>query len=174
MLTEAITYRGTIYPWQCDHMGHMNVMWYVGKFDEASWQMLSMLGMTQSRMRAERAAMVAVEQRLEYKRELHAGDVITIRTSVIEVKDKALRLRHEMWHDETGELAAATEMVGVHLDARTRKARRLPGDVRARASQGLKSGVKNGKICPDETTPLVSSNGNGGGMHHRLSVVTSK
>ena len=33
----VITYRGTVYPWQCDHMGHMNVMWYVGKFDEASW-----------------------------------------------------------------------------------------------------------------------------------------
>lgn len=29
-----ITYRGVVYPWQCDHMGHMNAMWYVGKFDE--------------------------------------------------------------------------------------------------------------------------------------------
>jgi acyl-CoA thioester hydrolase len=37
----TITYRGTVYPWQCDHMGHMNVMWYVAKFDEASWQLLS-------------------------------------------------------------------------------------------------------------------------------------
>jgi acyl-CoA thioesterase FadM len=26
------TYRGAVYPWHCDHMGHMNVMWYVGKF----------------------------------------------------------------------------------------------------------------------------------------------
>jgi acyl-CoA thioesterase FadM len=31
------TYRGTVYPWHCDHIGHMNVMWYVGKFDEATW-----------------------------------------------------------------------------------------------------------------------------------------
>ena len=31
------TYRGAVYPWHCDHMGHMNVMWYVGKFDEATW-----------------------------------------------------------------------------------------------------------------------------------------
>ena len=34
--TDA-TYRGTVYPWQCDHVGHMNIMWYVGKFDEANW-----------------------------------------------------------------------------------------------------------------------------------------
>ena len=47
-MTAALveTYRGTIYPWQCDHMGHMNVMWYVGKFDEATWQFFSMLGLT--------------------------------------------------------------------------------------------------------------------------------
>jgi hypothetical protein len=45
----ALTYRGTVYPWQCDHLGHMNVMWYVGKFDEASWQLLATLGFTRIR-----------------------------------------------------------------------------------------------------------------------------
>jgi len=25
-----VTYRGTVYPWHCDHIGHMNVMWYSG------------------------------------------------------------------------------------------------------------------------------------------------
>ena len=28
-----LTYRGGVYPWHCDHVSHMNVMWYVGKFD---------------------------------------------------------------------------------------------------------------------------------------------
>ena len=36
-----LSYRGAVYPWQCDHMGHMNVMWYVGKFDEATWNFFS-------------------------------------------------------------------------------------------------------------------------------------
>jgi acyl-CoA thioester hydrolase len=35
-MPDELTYRGTVYPWQCDHIGHMNVMWYVGKFDEAT------------------------------------------------------------------------------------------------------------------------------------------
>jgi acyl-CoA thioester hydrolase len=35
-----LSYRGAVYPWQCDHMGHMNVMWYVGKFDKATWNFL--------------------------------------------------------------------------------------------------------------------------------------
>jgi acyl-CoA thioester hydrolase len=132
-----------IYPWQCDHMGHMNVMWYVGKFDESSWQVLSMLGLGRSRMQAEGIAMAAVEQHLEFKRELHAGDAVTIRTSILEINDKSLRLRHEMRQDETGELAASTIVTGVHLDARSRKARPIPADVRARATQVLKSEFAN-------------------------------
>ena len=35
------TYRGTVMQWHCDHMGHMNVMWYVGKFDEATWNLFA-------------------------------------------------------------------------------------------------------------------------------------
>ena len=30
MASEA-TYRGTVYPWHRDHVGHMNIMWYVGQ-----------------------------------------------------------------------------------------------------------------------------------------------
>jgi hypothetical protein len=36
-----ITSRSIVYPWQCDHMGYMNVMWYTGKFDEATWQLVA-------------------------------------------------------------------------------------------------------------------------------------
>ena len=30
------TYRGTVYPWHCDPI---YVMWYGGKFDEATWNL---------------------------------------------------------------------------------------------------------------------------------------
>ena len=46
------TYRGAVYPWHCDHMGHMNVMWYVGKFDEATWNLFAHLGLTAAFLRA--------------------------------------------------------------------------------------------------------------------------
>ena len=128
-----ITHRGTVYPWQCDHMGHMNVMWYVGKFDESSWQLLSVVGLTVERFKTEGFGMAAVEQRIEYKRELHAGDLITIRSRILEVGNKSLRLLHEMRHDASGELSAAMTTVGVCLDAETRRSRLLPDDVRKNA-----------------------------------------
>src|SRR5690349_3101393 len=74
MAEFSITYRGTVYPWQCDHMGHMNVMWYTGKFDEATWPLLTSLGLTSSRFKSDGTGMAAVEQHLQYKRELHSGD----------------------------------------------------------------------------------------------------
>ena len=45
MSAPVETYRGAVYPWHCDHMGHMNVMWYVGKFDEATWHLFRMVGL---------------------------------------------------------------------------------------------------------------------------------
>ena len=79
--------------------------------------------------------MTAVEQHIEYKGELHAGDIVSIRSTVLEVNDKAIRIRHEMRNDETGELSAATVTVGVYLDAVARKACPLPSDVRERAKR---------------------------------------
>ena len=137
MAETILTYRGTIYPWHCDHMGHMNVMWYVGKFDEATWHLLASVGLTAKRMSEEEIGMVAVEQRIEYKRELLAGDLITIRSSFQEVREKALLFAHEMINHETQELAARTFLTGVCIGTQTRKARALPADVRERISSGF-------------------------------------
>ena len=133
-MADMITYRGTVQRWHCDHMDHMNVMWYVGKFDEATWQLFTLLGLVPSRLRDENAGMAAVEQQIEYCRELHAGDVVSIHSQVLEIKDKSIRFRHEMRNDETGEIAAVTTLVGVHLDTQARRARAFPVDIRERAA----------------------------------------
>ncbi|HXJ11584.1 MAG TPA: thioesterase family protein [Candidatus Limnocylindrales bacterium] len=132
MAEPILTYLGTIYPWHCDHMGHMNVMWYVGKFDEATWQLFASVGLPSSRLRQEGIGLVAVEQRIEYKRELLAGDTISIRSTFREVREKVLIFCHEMTNQETQELAARTFLTGVCIDLKTRKARPLPTDIRER------------------------------------------
>ena len=128
-----MTYRGAVYASQCDHMGHMNVMWYVEKFDEATWQLLAAIGLTPTRLRRENIGMAGVEQHIEYKRELFAGDVVTVSTTMLEIREKAMRIEHQMKNDETGEVAARMVLVAVHLDRATRKARAFPEDVRERA-----------------------------------------
>lgn len=133
-MSEApITYRGTVYPWHCDHMGHMNVMWYVGKFDEASWQLFARLGLTPAVLREAGRGMAAVEQQIAYRRELVAGDLVCVRSRVLEVRDKVLRFEHEMVNETSGEVAATTTLTAVHLDAQARRAVALDPAVRERA-----------------------------------------
>jgi acyl-CoA thioester hydrolase len=115
------TYRGTVYPWHCDHVGHMNVMWYVGKFDEASWNLFAQIGLTPSYLRESRRGMAAVRQNITYKQELLAGDIVEIRSRIVEIRDKVLRFAHEMRNAETGAMAASCELTGVHIDRQTRK-----------------------------------------------------
>ena len=67
MTEPLLTYRGAVYPWHCDHMGHMNVMWYVGKFDEATWQLFAALGFTPEYLKTNNRGLAAVEQQISYK-----------------------------------------------------------------------------------------------------------
>jgi acyl-CoA thioester hydrolase len=123
------TYRGAVYPWQCDHMGHMNVMWYVGKFDEATWNLFAAVGITPSLLRAQNRGMAAVQQNISYRRELNAGDVVAVRSAVLDVRDKVLRFVHEMRNAESGDIAAVCELTGVHLDTVARKSCPFPAAV---------------------------------------------
>jgi acyl-CoA thioester hydrolase len=132
-MEAPVTYRGAVYPWHCDHIGHMNVMWYVGKFDEATWNFVALLGFGAARMREEEKGWAAVQQNITYKRELLPGDTVIVRTALLEVRDKVIRFVHEMVHDESGQTAAVCELTAVHMDRAQRRSASLPPDVVARA-----------------------------------------
>ena len=135
MSSRLLTYRGVVYPWQCDHMGHMNVMWYVGKFDEATWNLFLALGLTPTFLRENGRGVAAVEQVISYKKELLAGETVSVFSGVVEVKERVLRFLHEMHNGETDELVATTLQTTVHIDAVARKAVALPADVAAKARE---------------------------------------
>lgn len=139
MAESLLTYRGTVYPWHCDHVGHMNVMWYVGKFDEATWQFFNALGLTPSFLRTAKRGMAAVDQHISYIQELHAGDVVTVRTTLLEFKEKSIRFVHEMTHDETNEVVARTTLKAVHLDTERRKSCTFAEAIAAKAACMLAS-----------------------------------
>lgn len=132
-MEAPVTYRGAVYPWHCDHIGHMNVMWYVGKFDEATWNFVALLGFGAARMRTEDRGWAAVQQNITYKRELLPGDTVIVRTALLEVRDKVIRFAHEMAHGESGETAAVCELTAIHMDRAQRRSAPLPPDVIERA-----------------------------------------
>ena len=132
-MPTLITYRGAVYPWHCDHVGHMNNMWYAGKFDEASWNLLLQVGLSPTYLRESGRGMAAVEQNTTFKRELLAGDVVEVRTEVLEVREKSIRFVHTMLNADTGEVCATCAIVGVHVDLALRKSCPFPDELRRMA-----------------------------------------
>ncbi len=128
-MQSLLTYRGAVYPWHCDQMGHMNVMWYVEKFDEATWQLLSALGITGTYLRETESGLAAVRQNLTYKKELFAGSIVDIVSQVISIREKVIVFIHEMRDAESGEVASICEITAVHMDRRIRKAVPFPNRI---------------------------------------------
>ncbi len=124
------TYRGVVYPHQLDHMAHMNVQWYTSKFDEATWHLFSVLGITSDYMCDSNCGMAALEQTTKYKAEVMAGNLLVVKSTVLEVKDKTIRFYHLMENAESSEEVATTELVAAHIDRGKRKACSIPEAIR--------------------------------------------
>lgn len=125
------TYRGVVYPNQIDHMNHMNVQWYTGKFDEATWHLFSAVGITNRYIQDNQRGMAALEQTTKYKSEVVAGDLLVIKSRILEVKSKTLRFIHVMFNAETQTEVATSELLGVHLDRTKRKSCAFPENITA-------------------------------------------
>ena len=127
------TARGTVHEWQRDHMGHINVRAYMEFFEEACWQFYAMLGLTASKLRSGEVHLAAVQQNLGYRKELYPGDTIAVRSGVLELREKVLRFRHELYNTENGEVASTCEFTVVCLDPQARKSRPFPAECAVRA-----------------------------------------
>jgi acyl-CoA thioester hydrolase len=127
------TARGTVHTWQCDHMGHINVRAYGEFFEEACWQLYNRIGITPSLLRSGKFHMAAVQQDISYKKELLAGDVVEVRSGIVEIREKVLRFLHELHNGETDELCATSVFTVVCLDSEARKSRPFPEDIAANA-----------------------------------------
>jgi acyl-CoA thioester hydrolase len=81
--------------------------------------------------------MAAVQQNISYKRELLAGDVVEVRSRLLEIREKSVRFAHEMRNAETGEVTATCEITGVHMDRRARKSTPFEPAIRNAAMKHL-------------------------------------
>ncbi len=128
-----LTHRGVVYPWELDHMGHMNVTFYTAKFDEATWHFFASVGLTAEVMRTDRSGMAAVRQEITYSRELMAGDLIRVETDVLEVGRSSITFRHVMTEEVSAEVACTSVLTAVHIDTDRRASRPLDESVVSRA-----------------------------------------
>ncbi|MGE0735070.1 MAG: acyl-CoA thioesterase [Alphaproteobacteria bacterium] len=134
------TYRGTVYPWECDQNGHLNVHRYVAKFDEATWVIFAHLGVDRKLRLTENRSMMGLSQNIVYRRELFPGDVVGVRTRLVEMTDKRLRMVHTMYDYLSDDVVAEMELHAVHVDLASRKSQPFPPQVAAKGRALLEGG----------------------------------
>ena len=134
-MTGVVLHRSTVYPADCDHMGHMNVARYVSRFDHATWALFTSCGLTPSFLRRHNRGMAAVQMNLTYENELLPGDVISITGQIDEVHEKRIHFTHVMRHDETGLTAATCAVIALHTDLSHRKSTPFTDEILQRIKQ---------------------------------------
>jgi acyl-CoA thioester hydrolase len=122
------TFRGVIYPWHCDHMGHMNVMYYVNFFDQAACHLISACGFQWTEMGDRDIGFADVKHVIEYRAEQKVGSPIIVESGILKRGRTSLAGAHRMTNAETGELAATMEVTTILFDLAARKSMPLPED----------------------------------------------
>jgi acyl-CoA thioester hydrolase len=126
-----ITHRATIPESYLDEMGHMNVMWYTHLFSQGAWGLFQVVGLTRDYFAASHAGSFALAQHFRYLKEVRVGQHVTVRSRVLGRTEKRWHVVHFMTNDDTGELAATSEVVSTHVDIRVRRSSPMPPHIAA-------------------------------------------
>ena len=121
-----------VYPWDCDHLGHMNVKNYTGMFDQAAFHYQFALGLDFNAMAERGETTVDAQHTVRFVKEQLAGSLIVVDGALTKIGTKSFTCIYRMRNIETGDLAATNEIVSVHFDLNTRRSTELPGPLRAR------------------------------------------
>ena len=141
------TTQGTVMAWECDHMGHMNAQFYVGRIVDGASHLRAALGMSPEVVRETGRAFVVLEHSMRYRRELHAGGVLRVEAGVLGMDEKTMTVCYRLWNMETAEVAAISRSVVLSVDLKARRAAPWTEDAHRRGVT-LTVTVPDGELAP--------------------------
>lgn len=101
------TYRGTVYRWEVDNVDHFTVAYYFERFEDATLGLLHALALDPGSLAATGRACVTLDCHVRYLRELRMGDILHVRSGVIDVRGDVLTLGHEVFDSGDGTLCTS-------------------------------------------------------------------
>lgn len=127
-----ISHQAAIRPEYIDIMEHMNVMWYIHLFDQATRRFFDSFGFGEGYRFESGFGSFALEQHVRYLAEVREGETITIRTRALGRSAKVIHFMHFMLRDRDNALSATGELVGMHADLKARRGTPFPPAIAAR------------------------------------------
>jgi len=126
------TYRSVVFPWHCDHYGHMNARWYLHHFDDAGFHLWTVVGCSHAEMRDRGVETVVAQNTINYVKEMTAGELLVIHSGFRRLGNKSVTHSHRMLNADTGVLHATLDSVEVFFDSKARSSTVMPDWVRRR------------------------------------------
>ncbi len=118
----------TVLPEWIDHNGHMNVAYYVVAFDLATDEIYERWGIGEAYAESG-YSLYTLGMNVDYLSELFEGTPIRVTTQMLDVDHKRLHYIHQMFHAETGVLAATNECLAINVSIEKRRSAPFPTDV---------------------------------------------
>ena len=134
-MQKILTYKGAVMTWECDSNRHMNVMYYINKFEHAGRNFSMELGFAD--VGSESVGMVVLEQHIKYLKEVFEDDLLYIESSLLSVGNKAFTVLHQMFNSKTKALVCEMKIVLVLFDKINRTALPMPAASRKRLQASL-------------------------------------
>ena len=138
MSTYVVEYEDVVRPEWIDSNGHMNLAYYVVVFDLATDALYRVLAIGDDYREATGNSCFTAETHTLYEREVHLGDKLLVRTSLLGADSKRLHYFHEMFHVESGGRSAAQELMALHIDMRVRRVAPFPPDRQAALAEAVR------------------------------------
>ena len=133
------TYKGAVLASEYDPETHMNTQLYSTRFDQATWFLLSAIGITPAAMKKDRRRFAVIRQSYQLLRELRGGDLVAIESGFVGVGGKYVRFIHRMFDNDSGALIATSDCTAVVASLKTGKSVALPAKIRNKAQKLLVS-----------------------------------
>ena len=121
-------YRSEVQAAWVDYNGHMADAFYLWSFGEAGELLFGVVGLDAAYRAATGCSLYTAETHLNYVKEMHLGDPITVETQLLGLDDKRIHLFHRM-RNAAGELVATNEIMLLHVDTRKAKTAPMPAAV---------------------------------------------
>ncbi len=126
------TGRGVILPSVCDHWGHMNVRYYLHHFDDSTFHVWAVHGVTIEDILSHGVHTVIARDTMNFRQEIKAGALWVIRSVFTRVGRRSVTQMHRMYNAETGALHADMECVEVFFDPESRASAPIPETIKAK------------------------------------------
>lgn len=139
-------WQGNVNAWECDELGHMNVMPYVTKALSALGRMSEELGMRSAFSRTATASLAVKSIQIRYLTEARAGAALYIDGGILDYNETSARLILIMTHALTEKTAATIRFSVDHIEPRSRRVFAWP--------EHLKTPLESHRVeAPDVATP---------------------